>query len=70
MSKDSHQHGSDSKKHHHEHEQAKKKRPIHHDWRAWVVVILMLAGMLAYVLSNDESLQPGGGTQAPMPAAE
>lgn len=41
------------------------KKPIHHDWRAWVVVGLMLLGMVVYVLSLDESLVPGGPAAAP-----
>ena len=47
-----------------------KKSGIHADWRAWTVVGLMLAAMLAYVLSDNESIQPDeeGGRQ--MPAAE
>jgi hypothetical protein len=29
---------------------------LHKDWRVWVAFALMLAGMLAYVLSDDESM--------------
>jgi hypothetical protein len=42
---------------------------LHRDWRAWVVVLLMLAAMVIYVLSDNESLRPGGGTRQPVPAA-
>jgi hypothetical protein len=46
------------------------KRRLHRDWRLWVVVALMLAAMFAYVMSDDESLQFGGGPpQQPVPAA-
>ncbi len=41
---------------------------LHRDWRAWAVVLLMLAAMAAYVLSDDEALRPDGGVQQPMPA--
>jgi hypothetical protein len=48
----------------------KMKRGWHRDWRMWIVVGLMLAAMVAYVLSDDESLQPSGGpSQQPVPAA-
>lgn len=53
-------------KHHgnHDHEEHKHphggKRPMHKDWRLWVGVILMLAAIVAYVLTLDESLLPGG----------
>jgi hypothetical protein len=58
-----------SHKHEHEHGHVSKRR-LHKDWRVWAALVLMLAAMLAYVLSDDESLQPGGGRpQATMPAA-
>ena len=62
------EHGHEHK--HHEHgETTGKKRPIHHDWRFWVAVVLMLAAMGAYVASMDEALQPGGNVGQEMPAA-
>jgi hypothetical protein len=59
---DSHHHGHDN---HHA-----KKRAIHKDWRLWTVVLLMLAAMAMYVLSDDEALQPvgPGGTTVDEPA--
>lgn len=45
---------------HHAHHPQQRKRPIHTDWRAWVVVGLMLLAMLAYVFSLDEALRPSG----------
>ena len=36
---------------------------LHKDWRAWLVVVLMLAAMVVYVMTMDESLQP-----SPLPA--
>jgi hypothetical protein len=56
--------------HPHSHQHGPAWKRLHRDWRAWAVVILMLAAMLMYVLSDNESLQPGGGpTNRPMPAA-
>lgn len=58
---------SHSKKSHHgqghqndEHVNSKKSKKIHHDWRFWTAIVLMLLAMVAYVLSLDESLRPGG----------
>jgi hypothetical protein len=52
----------------HKHEHV-SKRLLHKDWRVWTALALMLAAMLVYVLSDDESLQLGGPPQQPMPAA-
>lgn len=41
----------------------------HKDWRFWVAVVLMIAAMVVYVMSMDESLRPWGGVTQPMPAA-
>ena len=60
-------------KHHENHKQEHhpKKQGLHKDWRTWAVVILMLAAMVIYVLSLDESVEPGeGGEQPRVPAAE
>lgn len=46
-------HGHDQ---HHHHGKPKSKTT----WLVWVGVVLMLGAMLMYVLSDDESLQPGG----------
>jgi hypothetical protein len=51
--------------HHHE----QPRRALHQDWRAWAVVGLMLVGMVVYIMSNDESDQPGGREAPPVPAA-
>lgn len=57
-------------KHEHGHQHGPAWKHLHRDWRLWVAIALMLAAMFMYVLSNDESLQPGGGPpQTPMPAA-
>ena len=63
------QHTHDHNSHgHHEHHPSKSKA-LHKDWRAWLVIGLMLAAMVAYVLSDDESLQPGLPAGEQMPAA-
>jgi hypothetical protein len=64
-----HDHLSGEHGHHHEHRHGPFWKRLHRDWRVWVALVLMLAAMLAYVLSDDESLQPGGGIKQPMPAA-
>ncbi len=33
---------------------------LHKDWRVWLVVGLMLAAIATYVLTLDDSIQPGG----------
>ena len=59
---DEHHHGS-------HHQQPYHKR-FHRDWRVWVGVILMLAAIMAYVLSDNEALRFGRGPAQPqMPAA-
>jgi hypothetical protein len=57
MTHDNHHHHGQ-----HDHQHARpKKRGLHTDWRAWVVVLLALAAMAMYVMSDDEAIQPGGG---------
>jgi hypothetical protein len=36
-------------------------RRAHRDWRVWVAVIMMIAGMVIYVMSQDLSVRPGSG---------
>ncbi|HTU26352.1 MAG TPA: hypothetical protein VMF30_13185 [Pirellulales bacterium] len=70
-----HHHGQGHGEHGHQHgehgylEHGRKAWRWHRDWRVYVVVILMLAGMFAYVMSLDESLRPGQPPQQEMPAA-
>jgi hypothetical protein len=51
------------------HKDLKERRPIHKDWRVWIAVVLILAALGAYVLTNDEVLRPGRPNSEPMPAA-
>jgi hypothetical protein len=37
----------------------KPRRGLHKDWRTWAVIILMLAAIGTYVLTLDDSIQPG-----------
>jgi len=37
----------------------------HRDWRFWIAVLLMLACMSAYVMSNDLSWPPRGQPRPP-----
>jgi hypothetical protein len=67
----SHQH-EHAGSHHSGHEhQAPKGGGLHKDWRAWTVVILMLLGMAAYILSGDEQENPNApaGEEPAVPAA-
>ena len=73
----SHQHGHhDQHGSHRQYELEKaKKRALHKDWRTWVVVLLMVGLIGAYLASMDEALSPvkepgqKPGTAAIMPAA-
>ena len=42
---------------------------LHKDWRTWLVIGLMLAAIGAYVMTLDESIQPGGAARGGIPAA-
>ena len=46
--------------HNHVHHHGPAWKRLHRDWRVWVAVGLMLAAMVAYVVSQDESIRPGG----------
>ena len=50
---------SDHEHHGHNDHHPPKRKALHQDWRAWLVVGLMLAAMAMYVFSVDESIQPG-----------
>jgi hypothetical protein len=40
---------------------------IHRDWKAWVVVLLMLTAMWVYLRTNDLSVQPAAQRQQHVP---
>mgnify|MGYP001818369038 FL=1 len=58
-------HGNDH--HHGEHAKSTKPKLIHHDWRAWTALALMLLAIIGYILSLDESLRPGGVEEPQVP---
>ena len=65
-------HGGDrhGKDHHGSgHLHSKQKKLIHHDWKFWVAIVLMLMGMGAYMMTLDESVQPAGIELPEVPAA-
>jgi hypothetical protein len=59
-----HHHG-----HHQEHQhEAPRGRQFHKDWRVWVAVVVILAAMATYVLTNGEVLRPAPPPQEAVPA--
>jgi len=43
--------------HHHGHSGSEKQRKkMHKDWRVWAAAVLMLAAIMIYVLTLDDSL--------------
>jgi hypothetical protein len=44
-------------------------RHAHRDWRVWTAVVLMIAMVLVYVMSDNLSLRPGRQARPPTPAA-
>jgi hypothetical protein len=67
MSKENH--GNHHGHHDHGHAQHKSGGGLHKDWRAWTVVLIMVAAMAVYILSFDESIEPGEPEQQEVPAA-
>ena len=43
-------------------------RHAHQDWRMWLAVVLMLALMCVYVMTDSLSLRPGRPAREPTPA--
>jgi hypothetical protein len=54
--------------HEHGHNEPPRKRPIHHSPLFWVAVLFMLAAMVVYIMTKNESIGPGS-TGQPVPAA-
>jgi hypothetical protein len=42
-------------------------RHAHRDWRVWIAVMLMLAAILTYVMTDSLSLRPGKRATQPTP---
>ncbi|MHB8068972.1 MAG: hypothetical protein ACYDIC_13870 [Desulfobaccales bacterium] len=56
-------------KHAHHSEKKPLWKGLHKDWRAWLALVLMLAAMVIYVLTLDDSVQPGSAAGNAAPAA-
>jgi hypothetical protein len=61
--------GEGAKPRDHAHPRHHFLKHAHRDWRVWVAVVLMLAGIFVYVMTNDLSLRPGKQARPPIPAA-
>ncbi len=57
MAKHNHKH-SESHRHATRDEGQSSSRKFHKDWRVWLVVGIMLAAMIMYVLTLDDSVVP------------
>jgi len=42
-------------------------RRAHHDWRFWIAMVLMVAAISTYVVTQDLSFRPNGARVAPTP---
>lgn len=51
----------------HTHEPHQFWKHAHRDWRVWMAVLLMLALMLVYVITDNLSLRPDIGPVQPTP---
>jgi len=51
-------HSHNQLKHRHRETGAPSVWKLHKDWRAWLAIVLMLAGIIMYVLSLDDSIIP------------
>jgi ABC-type nickel/cobalt efflux system permease component RcnA len=57
MAKHNHKH-SESHRHVENDKAEFSSRKLHKDWRVWLVVGMMVAAMIIYVLSLDETIVP------------
>ncbi len=53
----------------HAHPRCHSWKHAHRDWRVWCAVVLMLALMLVYVMTDNLSLRPGKRAMQPTPEA-
>jgi hypothetical protein len=58
-----------SKPRDHEHPRHHFWKHAHRDWRVWMAVMLMLAGIAVYVMTDSLSLRPGKHAGHPTPEA-
>jgi hypothetical protein len=61
--------GEGAKPRDHEHSRHHFWKHAHTDWRVWVAVLLMLAMIGVYVITDNLSLRPGKTAHQPTPAA-
>ncbi|MDP9172914.1 MAG: hypothetical protein M3O30_03500 [Planctomycetota bacterium] len=61
--------GEGTKPRDHVHPRHRFWRHAHKDWRVWTAVVLMLALMGVYVMTDNLSLRPGKSPVSPTPAA-
>jgi hypothetical protein len=40
------------------HHRRRSRKKWHKDWRAWLAIVLMLAAIITYVLTLDDSIVP------------
>jgi hypothetical protein len=64
-----HTHGHAHKKEHVDNGSRSTEGTMHKDWRFWAVCAMIVA-MAIYVLSEDESIVPGGAPGEPVPAMD
>ena len=63
-------HGNEGSVHDHtRHGDGRYWRQAHHDWRFWVGMVLMLAAITIYVLSDDLAFPPRGRPRQPVSSA-
>ena len=55
MTEQSHQYPG-SERHHHKGRSSGRR--LHKDWRVWMALLLMLAAIITYVLTLDDSIIP------------
>jgi hypothetical protein len=58
-----------SKPRDHQHPRHHFIRNAHRDWRVWVAVVIMLAMIMVYVMTDSLSLHPRRNATPPVPAA-
>jgi hypothetical protein len=55
-----------NKAHDEAHKEGKRRRPLHQHWGVWIGVVLMLAALAVYMLTNREVLNPAApGAETP-----
>ncbi|MGC9261590.1 MAG: hypothetical protein ACP5I8_16120 [Phycisphaerae bacterium] len=67
-----HQHDREEHKKEHQHHGPDVSIPYwkraHRDWRFWIALLLMLAAMATYLITDDEAFRSAGPPQLTVPA--